>query len=279
MTHVSDELAPAYVEAVEDVRPINTDLSIFRTVLVGEEFSTVLGPLLDLGSLITFACVSKRVCEKFEKHILSILKGENAASRILRVCVRELHCRRGLDPRPPREFWFEMNHMTVPNSERLLNFNPATYLGFYTEIPYRARPTTTYTSQTTIRASPTERSIIVTQWGCEHLVPHMRVFPFGPDAEIPAYEGKGARDDPQVRTEWDYEHGVVLALNDHQWVGQLSNVGNHCFRQFRFHKTPNGVQHALILAGDLIHSACDFVPRFELGAPAPRLEVGDGGAA
>jgi hypothetical protein len=72
---------------------------------------------------------------------------------------------------------------------------------------------------------------------------------------MPAYDGEG--EDPQPRTNWDYDNCVLLTLNGHMWVGQSLDMGNYWNCDFRFHNTPNGVAHhdVLIFARAVLDSA------------------------
>jgi hypothetical protein len=255
-----------------------SDLSIFKFCVVDDGMSTVVGPLLDLGSLFTLVRVSKRVHEMYYKHIVRILKEENAASRLMRACVREMHRRQGLDTKPRYMFQFRMHPTVLLYSDRFPTFNPTEFIVFFVELPsVVAGALRTYLFEVHIDTRPTDRFILVKFRNHLHLMPNLRHFIFGPQAEIPKYEGEG--EDPHVRTEMNYEEGVVLNLNGRQWVGNLFYGGGVPYRQFRFHKTPNGVQHALILAGDLFHSACVYALRFNEGATAPHLKLDYGVAA
>jgi hypothetical protein len=61
-----------------------------------------LATLLELGTLFTLVCGSKKLHKNFARFIQAILMRENAASRMLRACVCEYHQLVGLLPRPPR---------------------------------------------------------------------------------------------------------------------------------------------------------------------------------
>jgi hypothetical protein len=255
-----------------------SDLSIFKFCVEDDGMSTVIAPLLDLGSLFTLVRVSKRVHKMYHKVIARILKEENAASRLMRACVRELHRRQGLDIEPTYKFQFPRSFFV--NYGAFLYFSPTESFRFFVEIriPFGVGPPMTYNFEVAIRTLTTEPFIYVTCLNYEHLEHAMRVITLKSGDEIPAYQGVG--DDPQVRTAWDYEHGVVLYLYERQWVGQNLDIGGtFSYRQFRFHKTPNGVQHALILADDLFHSACEYALRYDEGATAPRLKLDYGVAA
>jgi hypothetical protein len=263
-------------------QPIMTDLSIFQPVVSSAELSTVLAPLLDPSSLFALICVSKKIRKIYHKRFLQILKEENVPSRILRELVRELRRRQGLEAGPRRVFRFELNTMRVPqlvpsfhptnhldkvtidcpvpNRERLQYFNPATYLKLTLDLH---EPQNFYVLLTT---EPTHPFILICLNDGAVLF-SKRAFKNLPGTVIPAYEGEG--EDPQVRTFMDEEWCIVLDLYGLRYVGRHVDCNGYLICEFRFHKTPHGAEHALILARDLVYTACDF----------PRLEVGDGGPA
>jgi len=70
---------------------------------------------------------------------------------------------------------------------------------------------------------------------------------------VPAYDGVG--EDPQPRTNWNYDNCVVLTLNGRVWVGQSLEFTTYYYADFRFHNTPNGVAQALIFVRDVLDSA------------------------
>jgi hypothetical protein len=149
----------------------------------------------------------------------------------------------------------------VPNRERLLYFNPATCLKLTLD-QYHPQD-----FHVLLRTEPTDPFILIVL-NDNAVLFLKRGFRNLPGTAIPAYEGEG--DDPQVRTFMDEEWGIVLELNGLRYVGRYVNDNGFLHCEFRFHKTPHGAEHALILARDLVHRVCDFVPR---------LEVGDGEAA
>jgi hypothetical protein len=251
-----------------------TDLSIFHPVVSGAEFPTILCPLLDLKSLFTLVCVSKRVRELYLQRIASILREENAASRMMRACVRELKNRRGVDPRPAYTLWCSMNASPIPNGDRFLTFDPTTSFTFVARIPYRANPSVTCNFEVVISSLPTDRFIRVRLENYGHILFNMRVFKFGPNAEIPQFEAyQGERNDPHVLTEWEYEYGTILDLQGRRWVGEDFSVDNNHYRLFKFHKDPDGERHASILARDLLQSACLYAVHISRPPPFPRLEL------
>jgi hypothetical protein len=58
---------------------------------------------------------------------------------------------------------------------------------------------------------------------------------------------------------------VVFNLKGRQWVGQTWNRSFEYDTEFKFHLTPKGDAHALLLASDLVQHMCGFAPHAELG--------------
>jgi hypothetical protein len=235
-----------------------SDLSIFKFCVEDDGMSTVVGPLLDLKSLFMLFVCNTKLNKNYRPFIALLLQKENAASRMGRVCLRERHRRRKLNPSAPK-LWIYMNY-----TERFQNLDPSSYFKIGTKLSRgEGSNTQPYTSDIIIRISHDEPIMFVTVWNGLHLVQHARFIEIEPGVEIPAYKGEG--DDPQIRILKKHKWCVVLDLNGRQWVGQTLCRSFKFDTEFIFHFNPKGDAHALLLASDLIQHTCGFAPHLELG--------------
>ena len=147
--------------------------------------------------------------------------------------------------------------------------NPSSYFRIGTELSCgKGSNSQDHTCDIDIRISQEKAIVFVTVWNGLPLVKHARFIEIEPDVEIPAlgipaYKGKG--DDPQIRDWKKHYFCVVLNLKGRQWVGQTWNRSFQYDTEFKFHFTPEGDAHALLLASDLIQHTCGFAPHLELG--------------
>jgi hypothetical protein len=240
-------------------------------VVCGEEFPVVLGPLLELNTLFTLVCVSRRVHEMYYKVIVRILKEENAASQLLRVCIRELHRRWRPQIQPLRAFFADMIYGTAGKSELFRNLNPTEFFNFYVTRTLNEETGKMVGFQMTISSDQYLRYTCIQLWNYTLLAGKMRMFHLDrPWDNMPSLKYEGEGEDPQIRTEAELqlsadEFPVLLTLNNGYWVGYTSSIGTNRYREFRFRKSPNEIKHALLLASDLMQFICCFAQHLELG--------------
>ena len=235
-----------------------SDLSIFKFCVEDDGMSTVVGPLLELKSLFTLSVCNTKLNKNYRPFIAPLLQKENAASRMGRLCLRERRRMRKLNPSAPKPWIF------MCNKEQFQNLNPSSYFRIGTELSCgKGSNSQDHTCDIDIRISQEKSTVVVTVWNGLPLVRHARFIKIEPDAEIPAYKGKG--DDPQIR-DWKKDYlCVVFNLKGRQWVGQTWNKSFQYDTEFKFHLTPEGDAHALLLASDLVQHRYGFAPHAELG--------------
>jgi len=283
MTHCSE--SPRVVR--DDGSSTAAQGRVISSLVKDRAIAEILCSLLNLKTLFLLLRSSKTLRENFRPFVLSILRRENAAVRLLRVCTRERHRRLAVDRSPTYSFdaCMDPEFDEDQRSEIFQTFDYGTTMNFNMWVPKRPKhfqdfhhgPELTQYFQFTINSGPRDTEFDLCIYDCAHLRRHIRKVHFESDADLPQYQGEGEDFTFRTRRElhlipcpgllrYDIMHQVVLTLNNREWIGAVTIFQNGSRQYvFRFRRNANGTAHVLLLASDLVQYMSGFAPHAELG--------------
>jgi hypothetical protein len=261
-----------------------------RVIPTGVEYhgiADIIGPLLDLQWLFMLMFSSKELYKNYKPFVLDLLRRENPAVRLLRVCTRERHRRLNVDS--SHAYCFDVcmdpEFDEDKRSEIFQTFDFATVINFNMSVPKRPRRfqdfeqgrDLTHYFQFTINSGPRDDTIELSVFDYRNLRRQIRTVHFESDADLPQWQGEG--EDFTFRTRRELHlipcvgphrshpiQQVVLTVNNREWIGAVTifpDGSRQCV--FKFRRNANGTAHVLILASDLIEHVCGFSAHAELG--------------